>query len=67
MKAAGVTDYTNQTPQPFRMKNVQVQRKIFFKCAQNRRYTCSMHEWLIIMQSLNNKDMKTVRVTDYTN
>ena len=43
MKAAGVTDYINETPKPFR-KNVQVQRKIFFKCAQNRRYTCSMHE-----------------------
>ena len=44
MTAAGVTDYTNQTPKPLRVENVQVQRKIFFKCSQNRRYTCSMHE-----------------------
>ena len=38
-------------PNHFGWKNLQVQRKIFFKCAHNRRYTCSMHEWSIIMQS----------------
>ena len=50
MKTVGVTDYTNQKPQPISDEkmskfNIRIKSmKIFMKCAQNRRCTFSICE-----------------------
>ena len=47
-KTAGVKDYTNQTPTKhfgwikYLSSTALENKKIFIKCAQNRRCTCSM-------------------------
>ena len=45
MKTAGITDHTNQTPlSSSDGEKSPKNKKIFVKCAQNRRCTCSMYE-----------------------